>query len=948
MAESTKTLKAVLSATETVSQALEDIETGLRELSEKGEITSESMDDVTRSVEKANSAFERGSRKVDEETRSLTKASGAAKNLSEQKDSVTISNEKLGVAARKTGNLLDREGRAMAKAAVNAKSFEEFLGQLSKQNVRTSVSVRELKEKLGDLSFQNIETTGTATTLIASLMGTKTAADQTEDEINHLSRAMERLGISSLSTSLNLGPFNFRLKNIFILLPGLISVVGALTASLGALAVAAMAAAVALGMIFAGGFLVMAQGIADSTEDIEKRMEAVQKIMEELGRVFSKALEPLQNGLSQDMLTRFINGLASALNMVAQSVANIQERMSEFQKNAGIAFFQTFEQLILATEDILVSLLPEITKFMAWVNTRLADAFRFMNKEVQRFLPALKEFSGTLMDFIVAFSEAGATALKGIFPVLGGLLTLIKGIADAFNTLPDVIGSNILKFIALIIVGRKLIDTGKLLAKAFKDLFKGIPQSTQEVVEKLRDMNDKFDAVTENQSALEAFFDHLKGKLTSTSAVANETQKQFWELGEQMLRTAKIARGSFGDGPTIMTDGGQVIEENLPAAPTKTKQPATVNNVKTPSELPGGDSTTTSPTVDDSIWVPSEVVDDGVGGELGDTGATAIEAGAQASFLAQVLQKLTGKSLALRAVLSKLATTIAGLFTGGTLFVAAAAAAGALLVISANIQETWNMLIDLAELILSPFLGLWEMMKRILAPFEGLWNMTIRIGEAIWDWLGGFGVVFQVIGDIFDVISDVVYGVLVAAGDFIGGIIELTIGLLKFIGIVVAAIGDMAMSLGFVKDTISVINGLISGMQDIWDGMMFAFNGMWLGTMAIIQDSIRWMIDLVNSFIDYVNRIPGVDIEHAQGFSIRGGDTPASSSLEEHKKEKEKNVEKETAPGKSVENNYITKNEYNFGDFNMLPEEKARVKGLVKDALNKAQRNKRMQGGHIG
>jgi hypothetical protein len=49
---------------------------------------------------------------------------------------------------------------------------------------------------------------------------------------------------------------------------------------------------------------------------------------------------------------------------------------------------------------------------------------------------------------------------------------------------------------------------------------------------------------------------------------------------------------------------------------------------------------------------------------------------------------------------------------------------------------------------------------------------------------------------------------------------------------------------------------------------------------------------------------------------------------------------------KTVINTY-EQNNYNFGDFEMKPEEKARVKGLVQEAIEEANRTKRLRDGGI-
>jgi len=167
------------------------------------------------------------------------------------------------------------------------------------------------------------------------------------------------------------------------------------------------------------------------------------------------------------------------------------------------------------------------------------------------------------------------------------------------------------------------------------------------------------------------------------------------------------------------------------------------------------------------------------------------------------------------------------------------------------------------------------------------------------------------------------------------------------------------MSLPIVQNTLSKIQQGIQLVQDAFRGLGSTIAGSVAFVESMLEDMVNFVIGHINSLIEGFNDSAPTElnIETIDEFEIGDGGaagrlSSADASAEQAREnaasmteEDNENAQDDQAPAPKHETNNYENNEYNFGDFNMNPEEKARVKGLVQDAINEANREKRFRDG---
>jgi len=275
-----------------------------------------------------------------------------------------------------------------------------------------------------------------------------------------------------------------------------------------------------------------------------------------------------------------------------------------------------------------------------------------------------------------------------------------------------------------------------------------------------------------------------------------------------------------------------------------------------------------------------------------------------------------------------------------------------------------------------------------------IWNVFISILEAlgafIWPFTDAFGYLAEQLGWASEN-GEEAFSILGMIGDVLGFLVDVTaeffsslIGPLSFIadliyqalyiptillidGFVwlIDLIGkaiNWFMKLGPVQQVIDGINAAVQNLIKAWDALMSMVDSVVKFVKNMVEGMVNFIIGLINGFIDMINKVPFVNIEKLSDFSFGGeGDSPASERLagaEASAAEARENAgdimdddesrgQDDMAGGQQTVINTYEQNNYNFGDFNMKPEEKARVKGLVQEAIEEANRTKRLRDGGI-
>lgn len=266
----------------------------------------------------------------------------------------------------------------------------------------------------------------------------------------------------------------------------------------------------------------------------------------------------------------------------------------------------------------------------------------------------------------------------------------------------------------------------------------------------------------------------------------------------------------------------------------------------------------------------------------------------------------------------------------------------------------WNAIIDLIWLVLSPVIAVYDGLKLIaesmgLVSSEGtaLGSVMDGINAAIDGILAVWTVLVDAFGGFFRMAGNLIHKAVIAPFWIVAEAIGVVIG-------VVQTLWEWFKQLGFVQTILGAIMSGISQLMSAFSWLADSIISVFGMIPGLLESVINDAIGLINGLIAGANAIPGVDISKVSDVSVGGGSGAFSSAktsteeVQDNSKMVMDGAKGAMASGETEIHNNIERNEYNFGDFHMLPEEKARVKGLVNEALNEANRNKRLEGGHIG
>lgn len=445
-----RTLTALVEAKENLTDALENIEDALEETATAARAAAEETEETAQATEELARTATESASAIAGEREELEGLSVDARNAATAKESVSEANQDLGRVTRRVSRTINDENRVLTELAIKSDNAGEFLNELTQAGIITARQMEQLQEKIDDVTVAEVTMSAvTSGSAIPNLRRLREMLDDVEDEAEEAARGLDRFNTSALSTSLNLGPFNFALRNLLTQMPLLIMTAGTLTTVLFGLATAATAAAVGVAAIFGGGALLMAEQYAQSSEDVKNTMEGLQKVMEDVGQLFQRALGPLMNAGAMDMFRDIVEGVAVAINYVAQSIASMQGLLDQFTSTIGASFFAHFDDVVAEIEKTVVAFLPILADFFEWFMSSLPAAIEFFREKTLEFLPTLQTFGEGMLRFFRVFTEFGMTAMEGLLPAITGVMDALSSIASAFSQLPDGV---IQAFFALLVV----------------------------------------------------------------------------------------------------------------------------------------------------------------------------------------------------------------------------------------------------------------------------------------------------------------------------------------------------------------------------------------------------------------------------------------------------------------------------------------------------------------
>lgn len=262
-------------------------------------------------------------------------------------------------------------------------------------------------------------------------------AAETAVENLGLAASLQSVAAAAGEASVNVGPFNTSVRRAAVALPAVIALVGSFTTVLLGMATAALAAGGALMALFAGGLIGRAEEMARHSADIENTMEALKEIFLNLKDAILQVTEPIRELGMQDAAMALLEGMVVIIGDLADSAARLMSVFGEVNDRLGATFWAEEARGMAEVEKMIKDLMPLLEDLTFYILTKLPDLFAWLREETLRVGPALGDFFTSALSVARALSEIGGTILRLTLPALSLVLDATTLIIDAFNAIPD-------------------------------------------------------------------------------------------------------------------------------------------------------------------------------------------------------------------------------------------------------------------------------------------------------------------------------------------------------------------------------------------------------------------------------------------------------------------------------------------------------------------------------
>ena len=384
---------------------------------------------------------------TNKETRSFSELIKEADTLSEAKDAVSKANRQIQDEAGKSDSALIREQVAA--------------GELGRENLRLADGLEQTGE--------SVSRGGRA------LRKFRRSTDQATDSIAAAARVSDLFEDGLGTLSLNLGAFTIGLRNFLTQVPMLLIGLGALTVTITAVAAAFITLSAAMASVAGAGLLVHLQDIESSMEGVDSMAEALEIVMKDLRDVFISAVSPLtESGYALEFFERAVNGSAAAVNILAQSFAQLiegSETIASFE-DAGMAVytlndaFDDFGSMIGGeggswqkfTNSLSYSFLILGERMVAGLDIFLkamAKAIKFSTDLYSR-IEDLMHFFDRFTDMAAEMAELGIKIGGGLLPIFEGFIEVVETVGEALNKMDGQMAQNLITGLALLAIFDKM------------------------------------------------------------------------------------------------------------------------------------------------------------------------------------------------------------------------------------------------------------------------------------------------------------------------------------------------------------------------------------------------------------------------------------------------------------------------------------------------------------
>lgn len=361
----------------------------------------------------------------------------ARETLSKDMRNAAEGTRELRQAMRESGMESSEFIGALAVTEEQTESLENALEALSKDAAQTAVTQHAMAEGMEDAGQQALESAMLMELYESRVEETGEEAREATVENFGLASSLSAVATAAGQASVNIGPFNTNVRRAAMALPALIALVGSFTTVLFGMSVAALAAGGALAALFAGGLMGRANALAESSADIEGRMEALGEILSQVGSALDQVTQPIQDLATQQAAMDVLGGIVAILGDLAHSAARLAPLFGEVSDRLSATFWAEEAAGIAEIENMITELMPLLERLTFYILTNLPDLFRWLTDETRRVGPAMGDFFTSLVPVARELSHIGGTIFNLTLPALSILMDMIDGLLGLLAAAPE-------------------------------------------------------------------------------------------------------------------------------------------------------------------------------------------------------------------------------------------------------------------------------------------------------------------------------------------------------------------------------------------------------------------------------------------------------------------------------------------------------------------------------
>lgn len=318
----------------------------------------------------------------------------------------------------------------------SASTYESELEQVADEALQTTVSQHMLAEGVSDVGQATAVTNAAIAAYNERVEKAGDEATEAAAQQLGLAAALQGVAASAGQAGVSLGPFNLSLRKAIVALPLLIGLAGSLITVLLGVAGAATAAAGALGMLYLGGFIGQAEALAASSADLENRMEALEQMMRNFAEAFLNATEPVQDLAQQEAVLSLLRGIVTLTNDLAQSAARLAPLLGAVGDRLDDTFWAEEAKGIAEVEKTLQDLMPMLEMLTFYVLTRLPDFIAWVREETLLLKDEMADFATSIIFATRELVELSDILLTYLLPALAWGLNLMGFLIAVATEIP--------------------------------------------------------------------------------------------------------------------------------------------------------------------------------------------------------------------------------------------------------------------------------------------------------------------------------------------------------------------------------------------------------------------------------------------------------------------------------------------------------------------------------